>query len=109
MRRPVGEADHLVLDGRTVAWPHSRRAAAVDGRLRQPLRYDPVGRLVGIGDATGDLFDIQPVREKGEGRRVSIAVLPLHGLPVDGAAVQTRGRAGLQPAHSQALRVQAAA
>ena len=55
----------------------------------------------GAGDAAGDLRRGDCPGQKGKGRGRIVARLHLQRRPVDGASIQPRRRAGLQPAHLQ--------
>ncbi|MNS59720.1 hypothetical protein D3C72_926850 [compost metagenome] len=98
----VGEADHLVLDRGAVARPAPRQPAAIDGALAQVLGDDAVGFLGRMSDAAGDLRHLDAVGQEAERHRFLVRRLHLQPIPGDGAAVQTRGRAGLQTPHHQA-------
>ena len=92
--RPVGEADHLILDGGAVAGAPALDAAAIDGGLRQAFGDDPVGLRRGGGDAAGDLRVGDPVCQEGKGAGDLVRRLAVEPVPGDGAAVQARRRAG---------------
>ena len=64
-----------------------------------------VARRRGLGDAAVDLRRLDPGRQKGEGSGGLVARLDLQPGPVDGAAVEPRRRAGLEPAHGKAQRL----
>ena len=104
VRRLVGKLDDLVLDRGTISRSDRFDLAAVHGRAMDVLADDAVGfrggerdvarhLAVGVGDPAG---------AEAEGRGVGIAGLRLEARPVDGAAVEARRRAGLQPAAAQA-------
>ncbi|MND88127.1 hypothetical protein D3C80_801420 [compost metagenome] len=102
----VGEADHLVLDRGAVARATPRQPAAIDGALAQVLGDDAVGFLGRMGDAASDLRHLDPVGQEAEGHRLVVRRLHLQPVPGDGAAVQARGRAGLQTPHHQARAIE---
>ncbi len=103
----VGEADDLVLDGGAVARAHALDMAAIHGRAVEVRADDLVGAGVGVGDAAGDLGDDRGVAEEAQHRGVGVALLPLEPVPGDGAAVEARGRAGLEAAHGEREAVEA--
>ena len=51
---------------------------------------------------------VMTVRQEGEGLRRVVALLHLERVVVDGAAVEARRRAGLEPAHAQAETIEPA-
>ena len=96
----VGEPHDLVLNRRAVAGAAPRQTPAIDCALAQVLGDEAVCLFGRVGDAAGDLGNGDPIRQKGEGAG------GLVGLPGDGPPIQSRWRAGLQPAHGQAGGVQ---
>ena len=98
----LAEAHDLVLDRRAIA-----RAAALDlaGIHRRAMHIgadDRVGRPVGAGDAALDLRVLDALGQRRERLRRIVARLHLEARPVDGAAIEPRRRAGLQPAERKA-------
>src|SRR5258706_11723139 len=96
------ELHHLVLDGRAVAWPDAANRSRVERRVGQVVADDPVGLRVGVGEPAQRLIEIEalgPVRERP--RRL-VAGLRRHRVPVDRVAMETRRRAGLEPAALEA-------
>ena len=61
-----------------------------------------------ISDGAGDLPVFDPLRQRRKRLGARIAPLLLQRFPADGAPVETRRRAGLQPPHGEASGAQAA-
>ncbi len=104
----VREPNDLVLDRGAVA-----RADAVDlpgeqGRAVEVLADNAVGFGRGIPQVAGNLLLLQPVRQEGERDDPLVAGLLLELGEVDGAAVDARRRAGLEPAQREAEPLQRA-
>ena len=97
----VGEAHHLVLDGRAVARADAADLAGVHRRAGEVGADDGVGRLGGRGDPAVDLRVGDPLGQERERHRRVVAGLHLQARPVDRAAVEARRRAGLEPAEPQ--------
>ena len=98
----LAEADDLVLDRGAIA-----RAAALDlpGIHRRTMHVGPddgVGGLGGAGDAALDLRILDAFGQRRERLRRLVAGLHLQARPVDGAAVEARRGAGLQPSERKA-------
>ena len=68
-----------------------------------------VGRLGRAGDAALDLRSFDPLGQRRKRLRRLVAGLHLQARPVDGAAVEPRRRAGLQPAERKSGAFQASA
>ena len=99
----VAEADDLVLDGRAVARAGAVDGAGVHGRAVQVVENDPVGLGGGVGQiAQRAVLQRLRVGHERKRRHRLVAALGLHLGKVDGAAVQARGRAGLEPADGKA-------
>jgi hypothetical protein len=72
----VGEAHHLVLDGRAVARADAFDLAAVQRRAVQRVADDLVGALGGVGDPAADLLRmLGHVAEEGHHRQRVVAGL----------------------------------
>ena len=97
----VGKADDLVLDRRTIADTRCRYLPGKHRRLVQVLTDQRVGRLVGARDVARHLRVGDPVGQERERPGRHVAVLDHQGLPVDGAAVEPRRRAGLEPTEAE--------
>ena len=100
--RRVGEADDLVLDRRAVA-----RAAALDlpGIHRRPVQIGPDEVVRGrrrAGDAAGNLRVVDALGQEGKRLRRLVAGLHLHRDQSMVRAVESRRRAGLEPAQREA-------
>src|ERR1700678_2504606 len=92
----VGEADHLVLDRRTIAWAPPGDRARIDGGAMR-IRLDDAVRLDGgARDVAGELRRRDPGRHRGEEFWLGIAVLDLKAVPVDRCAVEPRRRSSLE-------------
>ena len=104
MTRLVGELDDLILYRRAVAGTDSLDLAAVERRARDGLSENPARFVGGVADVALDLGAINPAGQERERRGVGVAGLRLEMGPVDGAAVQARRRAGLEPGPVQAER-----
>uniref|UniRef100_A0A0N5A6W0 PE-PGRS family protein n=1 Tax=Parastrongyloides trichosuri TaxID=131310 RepID=A0A0N5A6W0_PARTI len=104
----LGEAHHLVFDGRAVARTAPGQPAAIDRAFAEVISDDAVRLFGRVGHAAGDLRHGDAVGQEAEGHGLVVRRLHLQPLPGDGAAVQSRGRAGLQPAHHQLRGVQVA-
>jgi hypothetical protein len=108
MRVLVGEAVHLVLDGRAVARADALDHAGVHRRAVEPPRMISwVRALVWVmKQATWrGMFGALP--RIGEHRHGVVAGLLLHHAVVEAAAVDARRRAGLEPLHPQRQLAQA--
>src|SRR6185312_11804080 len=102
VRGLLGEAHHLVLDRRAVAWAGAFDLAGVQRRTVQRAADQLVGVFGGVGDPAADLARVFVARTQvGEHRRRIVAVLFLQAREVDAAAVDARRRAGLQPVGRQ--------
>ena len=62
---------------------------------------------VRVSDAARDLRVSDLLRQEREQRRLLVSVLLLQRGPIDGAGLQPRRRAGLQPAHRETRAIQA--
>lgn len=60
-----------------------------------------MGFGIGMGDAAGDLGDVDPVGQEAERHRVFVRRLHFQPVPGDGASIQAGRCAGLQPTHHQ--------
>ena len=98
----IGEADDLVLDRRAV--PGARRLDL--SRIhRGPVQVGPddvVNGRIGVRDVAIELVLGDPIGEERERHRVGIAGLRLQPLEIDGASVEPRRRAGLEPPELEA-------
>ncbi len=100
--RATGKAEDLVLDRRTVARPHPPNLAVEQGRAVDVRGDQGMGRRGRVGDVTGELGALDPLRLKGEGGRLRIPGLDQSLVPPHGATVQPRAGPGLQTNQPQA-------
>ena len=77
----IGEADHLVLDRRTIAWAAPGDRARIDGGAMRIGADDAMGLGRGAGDVAGELRRRDPCRQRREEFRLGIAVLDLELHP----------------------------
>ena len=98
----IGEAVDLVLDRRAVTRTHTFDHPGVHRRAIQPAADDLVSVCIGVGDPAGYLRWML-VRRAKIGKHRTRLITGLLGQPgkVDAAPVQTRRRAGFQPADTQ--------
>ena len=99
----LGEADDLVLDRRAIARPDALDHARIHRRAVEAGPDDLVGAGVGMRDPAGDLPRVHrppsPMNEKtGAGSSPGCSAST---RKVDGAPVQARRRAGLEPSRRQ--------
>ena len=97
----VGKAMNLVLDGRAIARPPRVNRASEQWRAMKVGADDIMRRRVGAGDGAGQLRVRASPAHRGHAPHLSIRGLLFQPRPVDGAAIQTGRRAGLQPGHRQ--------
>ncbi len=98
----VGEAHHLVLDGRAVAGTHAVDGPGVHGRTGQPSANDVVGGLPGVGDVARHLGGVLvATAQEGEYRYRRVTGLHVELGVVDRAPVDAGWRAGLESAHAK--------
>src|SRR5690606_15350105 len=108
MRGLVGKTHHLVLDRRAIARADTLDLAAVHRRAVQRASDDLVGAFAGVGDPARPLFGMLiAAAEETEDRARVVAGLYLQPREIDGAAVDARRRAGLQPVRTQRQLAQA--
>ena len=93
--RLVGEFDDFVFDGWAVARADALNAARVHGRAMHVFADEAERLRRGEGDVAGDLRLNNLLCAEAEGRGIGVAGLLFEHLPVDGAAVEARRRAGL--------------
>ena len=94
----LGEPDDLVLDRGAIARPNPGDVPGVKRRTGEIGADNVVRPRVGFGDMADDLRSRDPTSQEREGQGRIVAGLHLQPGPVDGAAVEPRRRAGLQPA-----------
>jgi hypothetical protein len=99
--RLVGEANDLVLDGRTVSRSSALDVSPEDGRSGEIRAHDPMGGLGGVGEVARDLGMGDAIGAEGERWRGIVAVLDLETGKVDGARVQARAGTSLEPADAE--------
>jgi len=99
----VGEAVNLVFDGGAVARANPLDHPLIEGGAVEAGTEDIMGPRAGAGKIAGELLDFYMLMAEGEGDDLRIAGLLLHARKVDGAAVDARGRAGLEPPAEQAV------
>ena len=98
----VGETGDLVLDRRAVARPHPFDDAGIHRRAIEAAADDFVGCGRGVGDPARALLGMhRRIAHEGKHRRRIVARLLLGLTVIDGAAVDARRCAGLQPANRQ--------
>ena len=100
----IGEADHLVLDRRTIAWAAPGDRARIDGGAMRIRLDDAMGLGGGAGDVARELRRRDRGRHRGEEFRLWIAKLDLEALPVDGCAVEPGRGSGLEPRRARSRR-----
>ncbi len=101
MAGAVGEADHLVLDGGTIARAAAGNRAAVDRGAVQVGADQGVRRLGGGGHPAGDLGGRDALGQGAEGLGRVVAAVLGQAVPGDAGAVQPGGGAGLQAAEGE--------
>ncbi len=99
---PLPETDDLVLDRRAIARAPAIDLAGIHRRTMDIRPDDGVGGLGGPGDAALDLRVLDPGGQGRERLRRLIARLHIQRGPVDGPAIETGRRAGLQAAEGKA-------
>ena len=105
----LGEAHHLVFDGRAIARPHAFDDPGIHGRARQATADDLVGLFIGAGDETAGLFRlIFMAAHEGEHRPGLVAGLFFQHAEVHAAPVDARRRTGLEALHREGQLPQAA-
>ena len=92
----VGESDDLVFDGRAVPWPGPLNGPRVHRGAVQVVPDHLMGLLVGPGDVTRVLRQLDAAVVHGHGRRGIVSRLNLQAIPVDGLPIQSGDRSGLQ-------------
>src|SRR5688500_531764 len=94
----AGKAVDLVLDRWAIARPHALNDAGKHGRAAETAADDFVRARVRMRDPAGKLpgMHLAPA-EKGEHRLGRVARLLRELREVDGASIQARRRAGLEP------------
>ena len=98
MGRLVRKPDHLVLHRGTIARPDALYAAVEHGRAMQGGADDVVGARVSVGNVAWDLArTLFRGAEERERRRRLVPRLRSQPAVIDGAAIQARRGAGLQP------------
>ena len=105
----VGEANHLVLDRRTVTRPPALDLARIH---RGPVEVGPddvVHRLVRVGDVAIEKRLRDPLRGEAEWPWIRVAELFLALREVDGSAIEATGRPSLETSQLKAERRQAVA
>ena len=102
VRRLVGEARDLVLDGRAVARPDTFDDPGEHRRTVETTPNDFVGPLVGMGDPARPLFGVLGggSHEREHGHRRVAGLLGHHG-EIDAAPVEPRWRSRLQASYRQ--------
>ena len=91
----VGEPHDLVLNRGAVAGAAPGQTPSIDCALTQVLGDEAMSLFGRVGDATGDLGNRDPIRQKGEGAGDLVGLLHLQPVPGDGPPIQPRRRAGL--------------
>src|SRR6476659_5531946 len=102
MARLAGKAMHLVLDRWAVARPDALNDARKHRRAAERPADDRVGALIGMRNPARQLLRMhRPLAHEGKDRLRRISRLDLHDRQIDAAAVEPRGRAGLQSTHGK--------
>ena len=104
----VCKAHDLVLDGGTVARAGALDRALVHGRAVDVLADDAVRLRVGVGQVALRAVGKRTVRHERERGDDLVAGLRLHLVKVDGALLDARRRAGLEPTQRDAQPAQRA-
>ena len=102
----IGKPHDLVFDGRAIARPGALDITRIHRRAVQIGPDQVVPRRRGPGDPALDLRRCDPVGEHRERHRIVVGCLLFNRGPVDGTAIQARGRAGLQASEREAESVQ---
>src|SRR5258705_3036959 len=102
MALAVGEADDLVLDRGAIARAGAFDLAGIDRRTMQVPADHLMTRGAGRGDVAVDLWRFDPAGHEGHRLRWPVPGLAVQTAPIDGFPVQSRRRAGLEPAPSKA-------
>src|SRR6185312_14836231 len=108
MPLPRGKSFHLVLDRRAVPRADTCDVAGMNGRTMQILPDEGMGHRRRVGHPAVDLWIGYMRRQRAEYLRFGIAGVRRQTLPVDGAAVQPRGRSGLEAAEREGKAVKGA-
>src|SRR5688500_9158004 len=98
------EADDLVLDRRTVARTGGADLAGVHRRAVKIRANEVVRERAGVRQPAEDLRVFEAIGQDRERTRALVARSNLELRVVDGRFVDTRRRAGLEPAEAQAER-----
>ena len=104
MARLVGEAHHLVLDRRAIAWTDPLDAPCIHRRAMDVGANQLVRAFVGVGDVAVDLLQAREARAIGGRRKrrgARVTTIGLKRLPTNGAARKTRRRPRLQTTEHQ--------
>ena len=95
----VGELHDLVFDGRTIPRPSSADRPAVKGRFLEMRADDLFHSFPRPRNPAGQLTRQRDMMIEGEAVGGAVSVLPLDPGPIDGTAVHSRRRAGLEARH----------
>src|SRR5205085_3250620 len=105
----VGKTDDLVLNRRAVAWPSRLDLTGVHRRPVQIGPDDSVDLLVGVRDVAVELVLRDALGHEAERLRIEVARLRLEPVEIDGPAVESAGRAGLEAGQLEVAGSQAVA
>ena len=103
VRYLVGKFYDFVFDRRAIARPNGLNLSAVHRRTMHILADDAMRLFGRERDVAGHLRVVMrdALGAKAEWRWIDVARLHLKARPVDGASIEPRRRAGLQPATAQ--------
>ncbi|OPZ80125.1 MAG: hypothetical protein BWY77_01226 [bacterium ADurb.Bin431] len=99
----VGEAMDFILDRGAVAGSDTLDHPLIEGGAVEPGAEDVVGAGAGAGEVAGKLVHFEVLMAEAERDDLGVPGLLLHALQIDGAAVEARGGAGLEPAAVEAV------
>src|SRR6202021_747674 len=97
----IREADHLVLNGRTITWAHGSDLPRIHRRPADVLADNAQRLRGGVSDVAGDLLLWELYPAGAERGRIHISGLLPEAAPVDAPAVQPGRGAGLETASAQ--------
>ena len=103
----IGKADHLVLNGGTIAGSHPLDHPGVEGGAVQIGPDDRMGLLVGIGEPAHRPVFRRLLGLKGEGDGSPVSLLALYPGEIHTPGVDPGGRARLEAAQAQPQLLQA--
>jgi len=105
----VGKAHDLVLDRRAIAWPARLDLSGIHRRAVQVSADQLVYRFIGVGNVANELLLRDAFRGKAEGRGSGVAWLHFRFREINGSAIDSARRSGLEAGQLEAARLQAVA